>query len=150
MGKLREPEKLGKTSEAMLSGLFQATTIPVLEQMVSFAQTRQNLLAANIANMDTPGYQAHDLPVEAFQARLKAAIEDRDHPSTLSPGEANYREAAPLADVARSIAPVLRHDQEGMETQAAGMSQNQMQHNLAISLLVSQFHLLQAAISEQA
>ena len=61
MGKLRGPEKLGKTSEAMLSGLFQATTIPVLEQMVSFAQARHIVLAGNIANMDTPGYQAHDL-----------------------------------------------------------------------------------------
>ena len=38
-----------------------------------------------------------------------------------------------------------------MEYASRGNGQNQMQHNLAISLLgFEQFHLLQSAISEQA
>ena len=61
--------------------MFQSTTIPVLQEVVSFSQARHAVLAGNIANIDTPGYQARDLSVEDFQARLKQAIDDRDqHP----------------------------------------------------------------------
>ncbi|MGO8688225.1 MAG: flagellar basal body rod protein FlgB [Thermoguttaceae bacterium] len=136
----------------MLSGLFQATTIPVLEQVVCFAQARHNVLAANIANMDTPGYEARDLSVQEFQEKLKAAIQDRDHPSTMSPGEADFQPAVSMADVAKGVASVSRHDEGNgsLEARAAGMAQNQMQHNMAIALLVDQFRLLNAAISEKA
>ena len=34
----------------MLSGLFQSTTIPVLQEAVNFAQARHTVLAGNIAN----------------------------------------------------------------------------------------------------
>jgi flagellar basal-body rod protein FlgB len=135
----------------MLSSLFQSTTIPVLEQAVSFAQARNTVLAGNIANIDTPGYQARDLSVEAFQERLKAAIQERDNPSTLSPGEPEYRPVTPLAEVAKTSPSILRHDQGNvaLESQASEMAKNQMQHNLALSLLVDQFRLLQSAISEK-
>ncbi|MDR2439345.1 MAG: hypothetical protein LBE12_08255, partial [Planctomycetaceae bacterium] len=38
--------------------LFDGTTVPVLEQVVNFDEARQALLAGNIANFDTPLYQA--------------------------------------------------------------------------------------------
>ena len=61
----------------MFESMFQSTTIPVLEQVVGFAQARHNVLAGNIANLDTPGYKVRDLSVEDFQKRLDTAIEDR-------------------------------------------------------------------------
>jgi flagellar basal-body rod protein FlgB len=135
----------------MLPGLFQSTSIPVLEQLVTFAQARHTVLAGNIANMDTPGYQARDISVEDFQERLKTAIEDQKNPSAMSPGESGWQQPVPLAEVAKNSQSVLRHDQGNvsMEYQAAEMAKNQMQHNLALSLLVSQFRLLQSAISEK-
>ncbi len=59
----------------MFTSLFQSTTIPVLQEVVSFAQARQAVLAGNIANIDTPGYQTRDLSVEDFQTRLKQAMD---------------------------------------------------------------------------
>ena len=124
----------------------------MLEQVVCFAQARHNVLAANIANMDTPGYQAHDLSVQEFQESLKAAIQERDHPSTMSPGEPDFQPTVPLADVAKKVSSTVRADQSSgtLEARAAGMAQNQMQHNMAIALLVNQFRLLETAISEKA
>ena len=40
-----------------------------------FAQARHQVLAGNIANLDTPGYRVRDLSVENFQQRLKEVIE---------------------------------------------------------------------------
>jgi flagellar basal-body rod protein FlgB len=132
----------------MLTGLFQSTTIPVLQEVVSFAQARQAVLAGNIANIDTPGYQARDLSVEDFQARLKQAIEDSHAPAARSPGE-SVSPTPPMAETAKSSRMVLRHDMGNvdMESQVTEMVKNQLQHNTAIAILSDQFRQLQVAIS---
>ena len=57
--------------------LMGQTSIPVLEQVLNFTQTRHAVLAGNVANMDTPGYQTRDLSVDEFQTRLREAIDQR-------------------------------------------------------------------------
>ena len=135
----------------MLANLFQSTTIPVLQQVVQFTEARHNVLAGNIANMDTPGYQVRDLSAADFQTRLKKAIEDRQQPDVFhSPGEPDAMRPTPLAEVAQSV-PLTRHDQNNtsMEQQVAEMVKNQMQHNVALTIMNSQFRLLQTAINEK-
>ena len=132
----------------MITGLFQSTSIPVLQEVVSFSQARQAVLAGNIANIDTPGYQARDLSVEDFQTRLKQAIEDRDDPEIRSPGESELPPKPLMAEVAKSTRMVLRHDRGNvdMESQVTEMVKNQMQHNTALAVLTDQFRQLQTAI----
>src|SRR3954470_12818578 len=67
----------------MLSSLFQSSSLPVLEQVVNFTESRHGVLAGNIANLDTPGYKTRDLSPELFQEKLKEAVETRHQP--LSP-----------------------------------------------------------------
>ncbi len=134
----------------MLCSMFQSTTIPVLQQAVSFAQARHTVLAGNIANLDTPGYKVRDLSVEDFQERLQAAIERRHQPPVWrSPGEPGGRRGENLAEVSKNCRTILYHDRSnvGVEHQVTEMVKNQLQHNLALSLLTSQFRLLQTAIS---
>jgi flagellar basal-body rod protein FlgB len=133
----------------MLSGLYESTTIPVLEQVVQFAQARHTVLAGNVANVDTPGYAARDLSVGDFQTRLKAALESRtETPASVSPGEPEAPTRPALAEVAKE-STILRHDLNNvsMETQVTEMVKNHMQHNTALTIMASQFRLLQTAIS---
>ena len=58
----------------------QTTRYPVLEQVINFAQSRHTVLAGNVANMDTPGYQVRDLSVNEFQSRLADLIETQKQP----------------------------------------------------------------------
>ena len=61
-------------------GLFNNTTIPALEQTIMFAQRRHELLAGNLANLDTPDYRSRDLDVgdvELVQALLNPLAEAR-------------------------------------------------------------------------
>lgn len=139
----------------MISNMFDSTTIPVLQEVVNFCQARHNVLASNIANMDTPGYKVRDLSVEDFQSRLQQAVQERHQPPSslegLSPGEVGTRNAEPLAEVAKNSKTILHHDQNNVsiERQAAEMVKNQMQHNLALTIMVNQFRLLETAISEK-
>lgn len=137
----------------MLANLFESTTIPVLEQVVNFAQTRHGVLAGNLANLDTPGYQVRDLSPAAFEAKLHQAIDERDKSHLrISHSDLTSDMEDPLGKISGELEDFLYHDQStgNLETQVAAISKNQMQHNLALSLLTSQFRLLQAAISEKA
>ena len=134
----------------MLSSLFQQTTIPVLEQTVAFAQARHTVLAGNIANMDTPGYQIRDLSTEDFQNRLQAAIRQRREPGEpASLGYVPESGAKPMAEIAKNTKTILRHDKNnfGMEYQVSEMVKNHIMHNLALAIMTQQFRLLQTAIS---
>ena len=148
----------------MSQSIFDSTTIPVLEQVIQFAQARHHVLAGNIANLDTPGYRVRDLSVEDFQERLREAIDARHRTRGaglaerfVSPGEMGYpgrpapgREVT-MAEVARDAETILYHDDSnvGIEHQVTEMVKNQMQHNLALTIMTSQFRLLEAAISER-
>jgi len=136
----------------MLETIFQSTSIPILEQAVNFAQARHNVLAGNIANLDTPGYRVRDLSVEDFQKRLGAAIENRHRVrAATSPGELAVLPEDNLAEVAENSKTILYHDNSnvGIEHQVTEMVKNQLQHNIALSIMTAQFRLLQTAISER-
>ncbi len=131
----------------MLSGLFQSSTVPLLEQTVQFTESRHNVLAANIANMDTPGYRARDLSPEAFQNSLQEFVAAQRSGSAA--GASGHPALQQVRDAAKEL---LYHDDSNvsLEQQVAEISKNQMQHNLALSILSSQFKLMQAAITERA
>jgi flagellar basal-body rod protein FlgB len=131
----------------MLSSLFQSTTIPVLQEVISFTGQRHQVLASNIANLDVPGYQAKDLSVADFQQRLQSAIEAKNSAASESPGE--FVSPAPqMPEVARSSELILRHDLNNvdMETQVSEMVKNQGDYETAITIMMDQFHQLQTAI----
>ena len=135
----------------MLNEMFASTPIPVLEQLVNFNQSRHAVLASNIANVDTPGYRTRDLSVDQFQARLKDAISERDQRLT-SLSSTKPMGVDPFDKVRGGMNNILYHDQSnvGLEQQVAEITKNHMQHNLALTILNSQFRLLQTAVSERA
>ncbi len=138
----------------MYQALFNATTVPVLEKVTNFSQTRHTILAGNIANLDVPGYRARDLSVTEFQERLSEAIAARDEPPVFrSPGEPTAQPRnLELQECEKLPEMILYHDDgtKGLEYQVTEMAKNQMQHNLALTIMISQFSLLQAAITERA
>jgi flagellar basal-body rod protein FlgB len=148
----------------MFEGMFENSTLPMLEQVVKFAQARHGVLAGNIANLDTPGYKSRDLSPVAFQERLQTAIERRRADAARAPYTMPYapyettrepatRDAASdFGKVTESLSGILRHDENNtsMEQQVTEIAKNQAQHNLALSLMTAQFRLLRAAITERA
>ncbi len=145
----------------MLSSMFGSSTIPLLEQVVNFTETRHGVLAGNIANLDTPGYRTRDLSPELFQEQLKKALEVRHQPTTRTYGYGNYGSTSASSPAERSIKAfqhvkdsmksILRHDggDVSIEQQVNEMVKNQAQHNMAIGIMTAQFRLLRAAISER-
>ncbi|MEM8944634.1 MAG: flagellar basal body rod protein FlgB [Planctomycetota bacterium] len=150
----------------MLSSIFDSSTVPVLEQVVNFTQTRHGVLAGNIANIDTPGYKTRDISPANFQERLKEAVNERREAAKSPTYAYNLRMSGNMRMSGRSVPmkydgmdkvresmkSILYHDDSdvSIEKQVAEISKNQGQHNLALSLMTAQFRLLRAAITERA
>lgn len=121
---------------------------PILEQVVGFTAARHNVLAGNIANIDTPGYRAADLSPEMFQSQLKEAVEASRNDEANPSEETSDRYSA----VAATAHTLVYHDGTNLdiEQQASELAKNTMEYNLALSLMTSQFHTFEAVISERA
>ena len=136
----------------MLPGLFNNTTIPVLQEVLSFSEARHNVLAGNVANADTPGYLVRDLSVDTFQERLKEAITRQAARREYTTGDvASSEPGDDMREVRESLKTILFLDGSnvGMEQQVTEVAKNQYLHNLTVSIMNSQFRLLQTAISER-
>lgn len=135
----------------MIADLFHSTTIPVLEQVVNFAQARHQILAGNLANLDTPGYRTRDLSTEKFEANLREAITARDHGGGRSLGSP-ASQLNPFSSARGGFESIVRHDDAnvGLEQQIMEIAKNQMRHDLAMTIMTNQLQLLGAAISERA
>jgi flagellar basal-body rod protein FlgB len=138
----------------MIPNLFNTTAIPVLEKVVGFTEARHNVLAGNIANIDTPGYRAQDLSPVQFQSQLREALETRRENTTVrsaSSAMTKEEDSDPFAGLRESMKSLVYHDESDndLERQVTELTKNQMQYNLAVTIMTNQFRLLQSAISEQ-
>jgi flagellar basal-body rod protein FlgB len=126
-----------------------------IELAAQFAEQRQNVLAEDVANLDTPNYHSQRLDPAAFQASLRQALEQanraRQQRLTLR-GNAQFS-TAPDGQIevrpAREPAPnVLFHDGTNarLEELLGDVAKNSLDYEVATSLLKSQYGLLLEAI----
>jgi flagellar basal-body rod protein FlgB len=131
-------------------GIFNQTSIPALEHTASFAQRRHELLAGNLANLDTPGYRSRDLNVGDFQTALAESIDQARHdaPGSILATTRDDHFSGPR----KATEQIVLHDGSdvSLESQVTEIAKNQHMHSLAITTMRSQFSLLQAAITERA
>jgi len=132
-----------------MNSIFGNTTIGALEQTLTFAQRRHELLAGNMANLDTPGYRARDLDVTQFQNALAQSIQD-SHRTGVSQQSPSTRDDVYWGPRTASEQVVFHDDSDvSLESQVTQMAKNQHLHGLAITTMRSQFALLRAAITER-
>ena len=130
----------------MLPDLFSSTNIPVLGEVLNFAQARHTVLAGNIANVNTPGYRLRDLSPAAFQEKLKEAI-DASPPAAASrcrPASSRPIRATRCGSARSRCKTLLYHDDTNidLEKQVAEITKNQFLHNFALTVMTDQFNLL--------
>jgi flagellar basal-body rod protein FlgB len=119
---------------------------PLLEQMVNFTARRHELIAANVVNISTPGYQQKDLDLPAFQQMLADHAARRDE---AGPENVDFSDIA--EDVESPKHGQLFHDgaNRSMEQLMSDQAKNALMHNVAIELLRQQFQTLQMALKER-
>ena len=117
---------------------------------MTFATRRHEILAGNVANIDTPDYRSRDLSVGDFQNALAEFIDRSEaNPSAaITPATRDDIYSGPR----NAMEQVIFHDGSdiSLEHQVTELSKNQHLHGVAITTMRSQFALLRAAITERA
>lgn len=125
-------------------GLFQA-----IGAKMDYLDQRQKVIAQNVANADTPGYQPHDLSAVDFSAVLKNVTSDSLRPMTTDPAhmpsvgaiaDPKNREQRMTYEVAPDGNAVI------MEEQMLKSNQIMMDYNLMTMLYQKQLGLIRMAV----
>jgi flagellar basal-body rod protein FlgB len=99
-----------------------------LERYMDLLGARQKLVASNIANADTPGYQTRDID---FQAEFRKATG-----------------GAPLVQEVAGLTTKNDGNNVSLDREARLLAENALRFSLASSLLRSQLQLVRSAIKE--
>ena len=138
-----------------LSDLTNRGSTPALAAMLSYTQQRHGMIARNIANIDTPGYQAERLDPEMFQKALGEALRDRRSDAGRRFGvrsaeqfEVNEDGSVRVRPVTTPLGNVMFHDGTtlSIEQEMSDLASNAMMHQTATSLLRGHFERLMTAI----
>lgn len=100
-----------------------------LERYMTLLSDRQKLVASNIANADTPGYQTQDLD---FQAELSRQMEDSS-PQIYEP------DGLPVKPDGNNVS---------LDRESRLLAENAMRFNVASNLVRSQFNSIRVAIED--
>ena len=112
-------------------------TSQILSQMIQGTALRHRVLAANLANAETPGYEAQDVT-------FSAALEDAQHRGSTNDAVAPRVETTVTSDGATSV----RRDGNtvDLDRQMVALAQNTQWHNTMLQILAGRFTMLRTAI----
>lgn len=145
----------------LINDVTTSGAVPALEMTMRFAAQRQRLIAGNIANIATPGYQQTDVDPKSFQRVLADATQRRRAATGGHQGELNWRENDEIRRGPRSgelvLSPatpsgnILYHDRgnRDVERLMQAQAENAVMFRVAVDMLRSRFQLLQNAMSER-
>lgn len=126
--------------------LLQDGPAPLIEKMVRFTGARHEVLAENIVNASTPGYQQKDLSLPAFQKALSRRVEERARRGSASVGFDDIK-----ADVRNPHGGILFHDRNNrsMESLMSDFASNALKHNLYAEMLRKQYSTMEMVLKDR-
>lgn len=118
-----------------------ATSLSTLESYLQLTTAREHSISANMANVDTPGYQTRDIN---FESELQGAMNRALMPAT------ENGETLQLLPVVRQVQGLIeRPDGNNVSLDREGllMAETQLQYQIGIQLIKRQFHQILSAIN---
>ena len=99
-------------------------SLDVLERSMDLRMVQQRVTAANLANIDTPGYTAQELD---FEASLRSAMNGETNPAVIAPSTA---------------APALDGNNVDLEHELSVMSRNRVLYSVTSQIVAAKFRQL--------
>jgi flagellar basal-body rod protein FlgB len=115
--------------------------LATLESYLKLTTTREQAVSANMANIDTPGYRTRDINFENELRRATSTV-----PMELADGSGSVHFVPVVSEVSglleRPDGNNVNLDREGLL-----LAQTQLQYQLGVQLIKSQFHEILSAIN---
>ena len=125
-------------------------TIDALARSLDLRSQRQVLISSNIANADTPGYQAQQIDFEDALSRSLDMDHKFNHPTNPAQERLNGKISDVEGEIYNQINDVVREDGNTVdrESEMISLAENQILYNAAADLVKKKLALLKYAISD--
>lgn len=121
--------------------MIQDKMFPVLEELLSWTSRRQQALAANVANMDTPGYRAKDYSFKEEMQSLAMTATSGNHIAPV--------EAASIARIYEVDTPEKPNGNSvNLDRELTEITKNGLQYITLVQFLNHRIRTLRAAITD--
>jgi flagellar basal-body rod protein FlgB len=131
------------------------STIPffdLINKRLAWLSQRQDVLAQNVANADTPGYKAHDLKEQSFAELLHGTGSNGVQLVATQPGHIG----SPIQSAAFKVIddttakPTLNGNAVDMENEMMKVSKTGIDYQFAINLYKKQIGMIKTALGRSA
>jgi flagellar basal-body rod protein FlgB len=125
--------------------------LQVLHKALDASWLRQQVIANNIANVETPGYKRWEV---SFEKQLQRALAEGENLSLARTHPAHFGRAPSLGDVQPQVYQVLdssyRNDGNNVDIDAemAKQTANYLNYNLLTRLVTGHLEMLRIAVTE--
>jgi len=123
---------------AIENSMMYDSMVEALSRFLDVNVARYKLIAANLANVDTPGYRARDLD---FRAELARASLSEEY------GGLAYASYTPVARQVQGLIERADGNDVSLERESLLLAETQMRYNLGVSLVKDEFHSISQAIN---
>jgi flagellar basal-body rod protein FlgB len=117
-------------------GMLETPQMAQIGRFLDVLAFRDQLIASNLANVDTPGYQTVDINLEQELERAPGSLQF----ASFSP--------APVVHEVRGLMERPDGNNVSVEREGLLLAETQLRYNVAIELLRAEFHRLSSAIEE--
>lgn len=133
-------------------GLADLPLITALTEKMKWHQTRQGLLAENVANAETPGYRGRDLKAFGFEehmrnlsvTRIATDVTNAKHISTASPGADGFGSRR-----INNFEITPEGNGVTLEDEMMKVTANQMDYQAATTIYTRSLKLIRTALGRQ-
>jgi flagellar basal-body rod protein FlgB len=128
----------------MASSIIFGPPIKILEMAIDLRAQRHEQIAANIANLDTPGYKSHHLSFEEQLNRIPELVETESSRMT-------QKRHFPLREAnihSNTFPRVESSDTVSLEKEITKLGENNLMYNALAQILKGAFAKLRLAIRE--
>jgi flagellar basal-body rod protein FlgB len=109
-----------------------------LERVLDVSAFRHQVIAANLANIDTPGYRTRDL--RPFAGEIERAMAGNESSS-------NEQSFTPVAHEIRGLLERPDGNNVSVERESLLLAQNQLRFQVAVQFMKAEFHRMSLAIT---
>lgn len=128
------------------------TTVSLLERVLDFAALRHNVLASNIANLNTPGYRARELLFMGELQEAMAGVTNPGQSQAVSWNPNGSSDGAPL----KGVTPRLVYENASRSTgdgntvdidqEMRKLAENNLFYDVAVQLIGRKLNMLKESI----
>jgi flagellar basal-body rod protein FlgB len=126
----------------MVDPIFPSDSYRLVEKFLDASALRQQAIASNLANVETPGYRRLDVSHD-FAAQLKASMQNGDLATTLGTIQPKITEDAQ----ARSVRP--DGNSVDLQNELLAMDRNSVEYTYLTDVVSNNFKQLRIAITGQ-